>query len=119
MSLETLQKRLSGEEVEEVDSLHHINSQFITVTVGDIAEACAKYPNHPVALVYKNSIKDKAKHLVLQLNKVQIEALVENKDVLKEVAIIDGKKTTTYKLGPSLTKDSTPNKVKNAEKATT
>lgn len=112
MSVENLKKKVAKAKEgkpEEVQALAVDANAKLSVTVGELDAACKANPAHPSAVAWTGLLAMglKESHPVV-VDRVDLEALLENKAVVVERTTVDGQPIATKKLGDTLGKTPAP-----------
>lgn len=100
-TLEELRKRMAEDgSAPQGMSVH--TAKGMKVTASEIRAACEANPEHPVAKIYGKAAKDRPDDYLLSVEVVDLQALLENREVTTEGGIEGGVKVTRKKLGPKI-----------------
>lgn len=81
MSVESLRARLNESEESKSDPLVVKRDRLFELTVQELRDTCELNPDHPLASVKKKSVAGMPYNAKVVVDRVDIEAILENKEV--------------------------------------
>lgn len=104
-NIEDLRRRILGDDVvdeEEVEPLIQRERKMTTLTVEELLRICVENSDHPLSKIKARSVKGMAPNQKVSVEKLDLQAIVENCEIEESHVVEHGRKVNRKKLGPKL-----------------
>lgn len=77
-----------------------VENEMVELKVSELREICDAYPKHPTAVLLKNAVRNHLPGLKVTIEKVQLDAVTQNREVTLETSFENGVEVERKTLAP-------------------